>query len=222
MPLYPVGNPYISPYDAAYDSFGTLRLTETGPAQTFDEPLSLEDVKLNLRLDDGDTDDDSLLCGYISAARAQAEILQNRDLVRKQWDLLYDYWPEYRIRLRASVASVDLVQYKDLSGKTTTMMEDADYVVDLRKEPALITPPWNGSWPSFTPWPSSAILIRFTSGLTTDASWWAGTGQLVKAGMHLLVTHWYERRLPFDKLSMAEAPFQITACLSAGALKRVR
>lgn len=221
---YPYGYPYVSPYDSNFDSYGTLRLTVTDPVQTFTEPLALGDAKAYLRLDSGYTADDILIGTMISAAREQAEILQNRDLVIKQWDLSYDYWPAYRLRLRAPCSKVDLMQYTDLTGNVTTMQETADYVVDLKKEPAVITPPWNRSWPAFTPLPSSAILARFTSGYAADDPFWTGAGARVKIGMLLLISSWYENRLPFTPgaRSDAELPFAVTSCLSYGALERMR
>lgn len=223
--IYPYGYPYISPYDSTYDTFGTLRLTEGEEQQVLTEPLDIDLVKTHLRLSLEDDSDDVLLNTYIIAARYQAEIFQGRDLIRKQYDLSYDYWPAYRMRLKSPTRSVDLVQYKDLSGAVTPMVEGADYVTDLQKEPGLITPPWNRSWPAFTPYASSAILIRFTSGYDADSQWWSGgPGSLVKAGMLLLISAWYEQRLPFATglASVNEYPFAITNCLSNGQLKRAR
>jgi|SRR6185437_8558355 len=221
---YPYGYPYVSPYDSNFDSYGTLRLTETDPPQTFTEPLDLDYVKNYLKIGTAISDDDGLITAYISAAREQAEILQNRDLVIKQWDLSYDYWPAYRLRLRAPCISVDLMQYTDLTGNVTTMQVNTDYVVDLKKEPAVITPPWNRSWPAFTPLPSSAILSRFTSGYTNADPFWNGPGARLKAGMLMLISSWYENRLPFIPFARgdAELPFAVTSCLTYGALERTR
>jgi len=222
--IYPYGYPYISRYDSTYDEFGTLRLTEGATPQVFTEPLELADIKNYLRIDPEVNDDDYLITVLISGAREQAEILQGRDLVRKQYDLSYDYWPQYRVALRAPTVSVDLVQYKDLSGKVTTMAEGSDYIVDLAKQPAIITPPWNISWPSFTPWPSSAITIRFTSGYGKDSPFWFGSGARLKAGMMLLISSWYEKRLPFETGIGAtnEYPYAVTSCLTYGSLRRPR
>ncbi len=221
---YPYGYPYVSPYDSNFDAYGTLRLTESETPQTFVEPFTVDEVKGWLRLDAGFVDDDAMIAVLISAAREQAEILQNRDLVKKQWDLSYDYWPEYRLRLRAPCVSVDLLQYTDLTGAVTTMAVTADYVVDLKKEPAVITPPWNRSWPAFTPFPSGAILARFTSGYSNDSPFWQGPGARLKMGMQMLISSWYEERLPFTPNARADAelPFAVTSCLNYGALERAK
>ena len=103
--------------------YGTLNFTATSPPQSFTEPLSLQQAKNFLRLPNpsGSSPDDDDISAMISAARTQAELFQNRDLVTKQYDLSLDYWPGYRVELRAPVQSVDLVQYTDSNGDITVM-----------------------------------------------------------------------------------------------------
>ena len=103
----------------ALSAFSSLSLTEASPPQPFSEILTLAEVKSYLRLPDrspADPDEDDELTGLTVAAREQAEILQGRDLIRKQFDLSLDYWFNYRIELRDPLVSVDLFQYKDANG----------------------------------------------------------------------------------------------------------
>ncbi len=211
-------------YTLGYDTYGTLSLTEGAEPQNFVEPLSLADVKNHLRVEPSMTEDDALIQVFMSAAREQAEIMQRRVLVRKQFDLTYDFWPGYRLKLASPVVSVDLVSYKDDTGNTTELVAGIDYIVDLHKQPAILQAPWNACWPSTSLWPSSAILIRFTAGYAADDQFWAGPGARLKAGMLLLISSWYNNRLPFATgISAAnEYPYAVTACLSAGSLKRPR
>lgn len=207
--------------------YGTLQLTESSPAQSFEEPLTLSEVKSYLKVPERsptDQAEDDEITSLIIGARVQAEILQNRDLVVKQWDLHHDYWPSYRVEMRGPLVSVDQVQYKDSNGDTTVMVENADYVVDNSKQPGTIMPPYNATWPTFTPWPSSSILIRFTSGYAADSPFWLGDGHLITNGMKLLISAWYNNRLPFEvgRAAALEYPFAVTNCLSAGALQRAR
>jgi len=206
--------------------YGSLNLTESSPQQTFVEPITLSEIKSYLKVPErspvDDAEDDELRL-MITAAREQAEILQGRDLVRKQWDLLYDYWPSYRIAMRTPLITVDLVQYRDSDGNATPM-DSANYIVDASKGSGIITPPYNVTWPTFTPWPSSAVLIRFTSGYAFDHPWWSGPGARVKVGMKLLISHWYNSRLPFEKgiTEASEYPYTVTSCLTYGSLVRAR
>jgi uncharacterized phiE125 gp8 family phage protein len=211
----------------ALSGYGSLSLTESSPPQSFSEILTLAEVKSYLRLPDrspADQAEDDELMSLIVAAREQAEILQGRDLIKKQFDLSLDYWFNYRIELRDPLASVDLFRYKDSSGAVTTLAENSDFIVDMSRHPGFVSPPHNKTWPTFASWPSSAILIRFTSGYAPSSPFWSDAGARVKNGMKLLINNWYHNRLPFEKGmdAAAEYPYAVTACLSYGSLVRVR
>lgn len=206
--------------------YGNLALTVTSPVQSFDEPLSLAEVKAFLGLPErspADSEEDAMLEGFIAGAREVAEILQNRDLVEKQYDLALDYFP-CQIELRTPLVSVDLVQYTDSDGDETALVEDTDYIVDLAR--GLVMPPYSESWPSVTLWPSSGVLLRYTSGLSSTDAFWADAGARVKIGMKHLISAWFNGRLPFENTPGAqqsvELPYTVTALLSMGAVPRVR
>ncbi len=216
-------------------SYGNLDLTVSSPAQSFTEPLSLSEVKAFLELPErSPTDDaeDAMLDGFISGAREQAEIMQNRDLIVKQYDLSLDYFSYLpslysafttaggEIRLRTPLISVDLITYKDSDGVTHTMVENTDYIVDTAR--GLVMPPYNTSWPIFVAWPSSAVLVRFTSGMTQDHPFWQDAGARIKIGMKHLISAWFTHRLPFEigPGVVNEYPYTVTQCLSAGAVPR--
>lgn len=224
MSYWGAGRDWDSRY-GAFDSYGSLNFTEQSPAQMFTEPLTIEDVAAYLRISAPEgTDEANLLIGFIAGAREQAEILQQKDLVRKQFDLSFDYWPGYRIELREPLVSVDLVQYMDSNGATTVLAENANYIVDKAKGPGVIMPPYNGTWPTFTPWPSSALLFRFTSGYSCDHPFWRDAGARIKVGMKLLISQWFNNRLPFElgATVLPEYDFAVTSCLSYGAKVRAR
>lgn len=224
--------PYRNPdWYGGFDSYGSLNLTEQSPAQNWLEPLTIQEVERFLRISPATGDDavdaNNELQSFIAGAREQAEILQGRDLVRRQWDLTYDYWPpSYRIELRAPLVSVDLVQYMDSNGdvRVLNQMPNADYVVDRSKQPGTIMPPYNGTWPTFTPWPSSALLIRFTSGYSCTDPFWRDAGARIKTGMKILISHWNSNHLPFETgvTAIAKYDWSLESCLSYGSLVRAR
>jgi uncharacterized phiE125 gp8 family phage protein len=206
--------------------YGTLSLTVTSPVQSFTEPLSLSEVKKFLELPERsptDEAEDAMLEGFIAGAREYAELFQNRDLVEKQYDLALDYFP-CEIELRTPLVSVDLVQYTDSDEAEHALTEGDDYIVDLRR--GLVMPAYGESWPSFTAWPSSAVLVQFTAGLSSTDVFWNDAGSRVKIGMKHLISAWFNGRLPFEPVpgstDAVELPFTVTACLSAGAVPRVR
>jgi uncharacterized phiE125 gp8 family phage protein len=208
------------------ESYGTLSLTESSPPQSFVEPFTLDEVKSFLKLPQRsptDPDEDALVTELISAARVQAEYMQGKDLIQKQWDLSMDFWLDYFIKLRAPLLSVDLFTLLDSTGATTTLVENTDYIVDTKKRPGLVAPPYNMMWNVFTPWPSSAILIRFTSGYNSNSVFWQADGRTIRTGMRLLINEWFTGRLPFDREfdPRKELPYGVTAMLSQGTLKHV-
>lgn len=191
-----------------------LKLTETSPAQTFTEPVTLAVAKQFLRvpvLSPTDSEQDSEIEALIAAAREIAEGFQNCDLVDKQWDLTLDYFASVEIDLREQLSSVDLVRYKDSDGTSTDLTESTDYIVDLVK--GLIRPPYGEDWPSFTAWPTSAVTIRFSTSPER-------VHENVKTGIKLLVSDWYYNRLPRG-LSGDDIPMQIQALLRYGAVPRI-
>lgn len=221
--------------------YGNLSLTVTSPPQSFTEPLDSVDVSKFLELparNPPDPDESMMILGFIAGAREQAEILQGGlDLCPKQYDLALDYFPYSgwgaggwgsnpggcgEIQLRRPLVSVDLVQYRDSTGSYVDLVEGTDYIVDLAR--GLVLPPYGASWPSFTLWPSSAVLVRHTSGYAATDAFWGGAGARLKIGMKQLISAWFTGRLPFERGpgSIQEYPFYVRHLLSIGAIPRVR
>lgn len=193
-------------------SSGILTLTATSPPQSFTEPLTVAEMRVYLRLPEYSPEDaqgDALLAGMIAAAREMAEGVkaQNRDLVGKQWDLTLDAWPDV-IHLRDALASVDLIEYRDVNGGTHGLVEGTDYIVDAARN--LVMPAPGKPWPTEALWPSSAILIRFTTqSIAVPAT--------VLNGMRLLISDWHTSRAPFDTVTeRVEAPYAVTMAFRFG------
>lgn len=224
-------------------AYAEIALTDLSPAQTFVEPLTLTQAKSFLRVTSTSQDDD--ISDMISAAREQAEILQGIDLISKQYDMhldlllgydaiagaayplrfnyIYNFGLDYGIDLRYPLRSVDLFQTTDNTGLVTTLTEGrtADYVVDLNR--ARVLPSYGQVWPFYTPDVTSSVLIRFTSGYASTHPFWKNSGKRILMGMRMLITAWFEQRLPFHpegRGTPLEFPFSITECLSYGARPR--
>ncbi len=221
-------------------NYGVIALTVASPAQSFSEPMTLTQAAKFLNLPDRtplDYDEDALIGAMITSAREIAEIEYGRDLIQKQYDLYLDgfhndgcfYTPwgdSYGldggcIELPQPLTSVDLVRYRDSDGNYTTLVEDTDYIVDLAR--ALVMPTYSNSWPSFTPWPSSAVLLRFTCGYTATHPFWSNDGQRLLMGMRSLISAWFTGRLPFEATPViSEYPFGVTSLFRYGARRLVR
>lgn len=222
-----------------WDGYGYLgcnpqvhwNLSSTSPAQVPDEPLTVADAKAFLRLRDGiepDDTEDALIGRMCAAARRAAEFIQARDLVMCQREMTARYWPDYFIELRTPLVSVDLVQKRDSTGTTSDLSAVTDYAVDFKARIPLLfpRPDSNGNyqhWPHFKPWPSSAVLIRVTSGMAPNDQWWANEGDHVLQGMRYLVHHFFNNRDAFNRGigNIEEFPFTVTQLLSFGSIARV-
>lgn len=202
-----------------------LAITVTSPPQTFREPLTVAEVEHFLHLpalSPEDADRTALLESLIIAAREVAENYQGRDLVEKQWDLTLSGFPAV-VELRPHLQTVDLVQYTDSGGTAHTLTETTDYIVDTAKQPGVIMPPYGESWPSFTAWPTSPVLVRFTSGLSSADIFWSDAGQRVLIGMKKLIELWFnESEILPPGSSGASIPFGIQMLLSTGGVPRAR
>ncbi len=208
--------------------YASLELTESSPEQTLTEVFDVATIRAFLGLPSvPDPALDIELTGYITAAREVGEIFQGRDLCVKQWDMRMDHWYAgsgngsiySEITLRPSLVSVDLVEYTNNNGVTSTAVEGTDYVLDRYRHPGVIMPPYGKTFPVFIPRPNSAVLIRFTSGWTA-----AKVPQLVKQGMQLLISGWFNNKIPFEigAGTMMEYPMAVTHCLSYGQIPRHR
>ncbi len=233
--MFPFGFPGAAGYTGVYgslglyggiDLYGSWQLTALSPPQSFTEPLALIEVKAFLNIEQSnppDDVDDVLLESLIPAARSEAERFQTKTLVIKQIDRTYDYWPSNRIQIGTPLISVDLIQYRDSNGAYHLLTENVDYVVAKDKSPAVVAPAYMKSWPSFTAWPLSAVLIRCTAGYAPDDAFWSDAGARLKLGMKYLISDWYEERLPFTPgIPLDEYPFKIRGLLGAGAAVSVR
>lgn len=152
----------------------------TPPAE---EPVSLADAKLHLRVDF--TDDDALITAIIVAARQHAEMLTRRQIVTARWKLVLDSFPGpslmgipagepfslpgHAILLpKSPLQTVQSIQYLDM-GSTLQTMPATDYTVDAACEPARITPVFGKIWPVSLP-QIGAVTVTFDAGFGAATS----------------------------------------------------
>lgn len=166
-----------------------LKLTVTSPVQSFEEPVTLSEIKGALGIPDVDTSRDVLLDAYAPAAREVAEACQQRDLVTKQWDLFLSYFPSHQIDLRDNTTSVTTFRYRKSDGDYVTMVEGTDYEFDSAL--SILTPVSNGTWPTAELWPSSGIEIQFT--VTPPA-----IPSRLKRGILALISLWDANQVPAE------------------------
>jgi len=154
------------------------------------EPLTEEEVKLQLRIDH--SEEDELLRVYIQAARQSCEEETWRALLTQTWELQLPAWPLSReIELpKPPLQSVTSVKYTLQDGTVQTMSSSL-YRVDTTSEPGRIVLVASASWPSDTLDVGLPIAIRFVAGYGSTAT---SVPAPLLQGMRLLVGTWYANR----------------------------
>jgi uncharacterized phiE125 gp8 family phage protein len=109
------------------------------------EPITLEDAKLNLRVD-CDADDD-LITALIVAARRWCEDYENRAYITQTITAKTFWLPDRIILPRPLLQTVTSVQYVDTAGDEQTLSSSL-YDVDTFREPGQITKAHNAIYPS--------------------------------------------------------------------------
>ncbi len=153
----------------------------TGPVS---EPVDLADAKLHLRVDS--LDEDSLIEGFISAARMSIEAYAGLALLNQTWDLILDAWP-------GPVIDFNL-------GPVTAIHKVSVDGIDLDASSYNLAPGLNArlvrtdgaTWPS--PQSTAAgIVVRFASGFGANGS---DVPQNIRHAILMTVARWFENREP--------------------------
>ena len=151
-----------------------------------EEPVSLIDAKLHLRVDFDE--DDTLIASLISAARQAAETLTGRQFVNARWKLVLDGFPPCAIALaKCPVQSVVAINYLDMNSLVQTMPAST-YTVESACEPARITPVFGQVWPPSLP-QIGAVSVTFDAGYGTAAQVPEGIKSWIKLRVGSLYAH---------------------------------
>lgn len=154
-----------------------------GPAQ---EPVSLEQAKAHLRVDDDA--EDGLIESLVTAARIQIEGVTGRALLEQSWRLVRDDWPANGIVTLpiGPVSAIDEIRTYDSDGEPHVIDLDG-VLLDGRASPPRVVLP--GNRPSIRP--RLGVEIDYTAGYGNAPE--DVPADLVQA-LLTLVAYWYENR----------------------------
>lgn len=152
------------------------------------EPVSADDLRLHSRIETND--EDSVLRGYIKAAREMVEADSQRALITQTLTLKMDRFPSDAIELRrCPVQSVSSITYIDTAGDSQTW-SSANYVVNTHSEPGRITLAYGQTWPS-TYSQENAVTATFIAGYgATELT----VKEQARQAIRLLAGHWANNR----------------------------
>lgn len=199
-------------------------------SQPDSEPVSLIEAKQHLRVDFDD--DDSLILGYIAAARQYCERLMDRAIFQRSMRLTLDTFPlpsfdgtvgtttkdvyldwycrELIIRLpKPATISVESITYRDNDGTTKTL-DPSYYVVDVTSEPARIAPAPGHTWPALQNYVPGQVVIDYTAGTyDEDNCPWT-----IKAAILLVLGHLYANREQTTETALKTLPLGVDELLA--------
>jgi len=131
------------------------------------------DLGIDIEVESSSVTEDNLLAEMIESSRIFVEEKTRRALITQTWEYYLDRFPaENFITLPfGNLQSVTTVIYKDSDGDETTMVVDTEYIVETNGDMyGRIVLPYGISWPSFTPYPSKPITIKFVCGYGDTSS----------------------------------------------------
>lgn len=164
---------------------GNLRLV----TDASDEPVTLEEAKLHLRVDI-DADDD-LIAALATTARQAVENFTRRALLSQDWELRLDEFPDESVLEipLPPLQEVSAITYTDDDGVSHTF-DSSNYVVDTGSTPGRIALKDGASWPGEPLAPLAGVQIAFTAGYASADE----IPRPLRQGVLLMLGHLYENR----------------------------
>lgn len=191
------------------------------------EPIEVGELKEHLRVDHDL--EDAKIASLGKAARQWAEKELDCSIAVQTWEMSLDrfpnlYWPDFNPCTYAQEKEIiDLprqpllydeddedshpvtIQYVDTAGVLQTLAT-SDYQVDHRRRPARVAPAPAKYWPTTQEGRLRAVRVEYTAGFETLPA-------DLKAGLLLLVGHWYIHPEAVNVGTLAELPLGVRSLL---------
>ena len=154
------------------------------------EPVTLNQVKTQLKIDLDDDAFDEQIEPLIAAAREWCEGYQNRAYITQTLELALNDWPSCRnVRLpRPPLQSITSVSYTDAEEIAETW-DAANYRMDDYSEPGRLIALSGAVWPSGGLSSTNPIRIRYVGGYGDNPE---DVPAKIKQAVLLLVCYWFE------------------------------
>lgn len=174
------------------------------------EPVTLEQVRAYLRLDDDHTLEDDLLRILIASAREQAEKRTGRRFITQVRDMVLDAFPPdgEAIRLHSELVPAQEVvhlQYLDRNGTVHTVPA-ADYALDTVNLPGYVFPAVGVAWPQDVADSANAVRLRVRCGYGTSLAEVPEPYRLVRWMLAEVATSYRNREAWQAGVSVSELP----------------
>lgn len=134
------------------------------PAET---PVSLDEVKERLRMEDNT--EDTTIQAQIQAATAYCQEYTWSQFVSATFVERFDCgFPCIIVPQKAPLVSATSLAYVDTAGVMQTLAQNTDYIVDAYAKPGRIYPAYNKYWPSTRDF-AQVVTLTYVAGYGTPA-----------------------------------------------------
>lgn len=164
-------------------------------------PVTLDEAKIHLRV--VTTTENQYITALCLAATSWAEKFQNRTFVARPRTMVLDKFPTVIRPPYPPLVSVTSIVYIDTDGVSQTLAA-SDYRVDTVTEPGRITVAYDLSWPD-TRAITNAVTIDYEAGYGNAAK----VPDDVKHAIKLMLTHFFENRVPVSDVKMEIVPLSV-------------
>lgn len=177
-------------------------IVKTPPGE---EPISLDEVKLNSRIEHND--EDNLIESLIIEAREYCENYTEKPFITQTRTKFLSCFDPI-VELSPNLQQVSEIRYIDQQGQSQ-VLPDTDYMISKSGLYGSVYPVHDKSWPSVLH-KIDAIEIDFTCGFGDSGD----VPNTLKRAMFLLIDHWYTNRSAVTVgVNAAETPVGVEVLL---------
>lgn len=170
-------------------------------------PVSLAEVKDNLRIDSDD--DDTVIDQLINDAVTQVENLIRRPLINRTLTVRFDDFCALMELPKPPLVSVTSVKYTDTDGATQTV-DTSVYHVDIYGMFGNVQLVSGQQWPLVGSYPAP-VQIEYVAGYGANPQ---DTPSPARRAILLLIGHWFENREALAVVQLKPVPMGVNALLS--------
>lgn len=159
------------------------------------EPVTLDEMKAQVRRPSSYTSEDGALSGYIAAARSVLERRMGWAFHEQTLRCTLDCWPNGPISLPRATPLLEVlsVKYTDFTGIVTTW-DPANYIVDKELMPGRLAPKGNAYYPITILSTIAGIEINYRAGIPDAASPAVRLPARIRQAILMLAGHFYQNR----------------------------
>lgn len=171
------------------------------------EPVSTAAGVSHMRI--SGSSEDSLVAGFLLAARTYCERAQGRAYLSQTWDLYLDDWPSgpLYVPLPPLQSVTHVIGYH--TGGTAATVATSVYQVDSVSEPGRVSLAYGNAWPSHTLRSLNGFVIRFVAGEGTAGD----VSDVHKLMIKELAGHYYENREAASETRIEPIPLGLQSLL---------